>query len=59
MIEPAPPHERVAIANRADGGLIYWLAKLYGFAALFAFVLLMLASSITLQLLLDPHAADA
>src|SRR5262245_53493879 len=25
---------RVAIANRADGGVIYWLAKLYGFAAI-------------------------
>src|ERR1041385_6243787 len=25
---------RVAVANRADGGVIYWVAKLYGFAAL-------------------------
>ncbi len=32
----SPIHERprVAIANRADGGIAYWLGKLYGFAAL-------------------------
>jgi penicillin-binding protein 1A len=38
---------RVAIANRADGGIAYWVGKLYGFAALvglaaaslFAFIL--------------------
>ena len=29
-----PKAERVAIANRADGGLFYWIAKLYGFAVL-------------------------
>lgn len=38
MSEPAVPpiHERprVAIANRADGGVAYWIGKLYGFAAL-------------------------
>ena len=28
------PRRRVAVANRADGGLLYWLGKLYGFAAL-------------------------
>jgi penicillin-binding protein 1A len=27
---------RVRIGNRADGGVLYWLAKLYGFAALVA-----------------------
>ena len=26
--------DRVRIANRADGGVLYWLAKLYGFAAI-------------------------
>lgn len=30
------PPPRVVVANRADGGLAYWLAKLYGFAALAA-----------------------
>jgi len=25
---------RVVVANRSDGGLLFWLAKLYGFAAL-------------------------
>jgi hypothetical protein len=25
---------RVDVANRADGGTVYWVAKLYGFAAL-------------------------
>jgi penicillin-binding protein 1A len=30
---------RVVIANRADGGLLFWLGKLYGFAALVLFVL--------------------
>src|SRR5439155_19131252 len=29
---------RVQIANRADGGTAYWVAKLYGFAALIAAV---------------------
>jgi penicillin-binding protein 1A len=28
--------QRVAIANRADGGIAYWVGKLYGFAALVA-----------------------
>jgi penicillin-binding protein 1A len=32
--EAAPDRARVAVANRADGGLLYWLGKLYGFAAL-------------------------
>lgn len=30
------PPPRVVVANRADGGLVFWLAKLYGFAALAA-----------------------
>ncbi len=30
---PDGPRVRVAIANRRDGGVVYWLAKLYGFAA--------------------------
>ncbi len=36
MLELAAPEPRarVAIENRADGGLAYWLAKLYGFATL-------------------------
>ena len=29
-----PERPRVAIANRADGGIAYWIGKLYGFAAL-------------------------
>src|ERR1043165_4162177 len=32
MASEAKP--RVVIANRADGGTVYWVAKLYGFAAL-------------------------
>jgi penicillin-binding protein 1A len=31
---PGPGEVRVAIANRADGGIVYWVAKLYGFTAL-------------------------
>jgi len=37
---------RVAIANRADGGFWYWLGKLYGFAALVAIVLALLAGAV-------------
>lgn len=33
-MSPAEERRRVAIENRADGGLAYWLGKLYGFAAL-------------------------
>lgn len=32
--EKPEKRRRVAVANRADGGLLYWLAKLYGFAIL-------------------------
>src|SRR5258706_16033003 len=38
---------RVQIANRADGGTAYWVAKLYGFAALIAAVAI---SIVTLSL---------
>ncbi len=31
---PLDKAERVVIANRADGGVFYWIGKLYGFAAL-------------------------
>jgi penicillin-binding protein 1A len=37
---------RVAIANRADGGTAYWVAKLYGFSALVSGVALALVAFI-------------
>ena len=40
------PRPRVAIANRADGGIAYWLGKLYGFAALVTFASAALACGI-------------
>ena len=45
--ESFPVRPRVAVANRADGGVIYWLGKLYGFAALVVIAALMLAAVIT------------
>jgi penicillin-binding protein 1A len=33
-VSPSLDRPRVAIANRADGGIPYWLGKLYGFATL-------------------------
>jgi penicillin-binding protein 1A len=33
-VSPIHDRRRVAIANRADGGIVYWVGKLYGFAAL-------------------------
>ncbi len=36
------PRVRVAVANRADGGVFFWLAKLYGFAALVGVVAVLL-----------------
>ncbi|MBA3462576.1 MAG: transglycosylase domain-containing protein [Deltaproteobacteria bacterium] len=33
-VSPPGDRPRVAIANRADGGLFYWIGKLYGFALL-------------------------
>ena len=48
MLEvPAPEQRpRVAVANRADGGIWYWLGKLYGFAALVGLVIGALACTI-------------
>lgn len=34
MSGPAIARQRIEIANRSDGGLLYWTGKLYGFAAL-------------------------
>ena len=34
VADQRPERPRVAIANRADGGIAYWIGKLYGFAAL-------------------------
>jgi penicillin-binding protein 1A len=31
---PAESAQRIVIANRADGGLLFWLGKLYGFAGI-------------------------
>jgi penicillin-binding protein 1A len=36
---PVSPRARVTVTNRADGGLAYWIGKLYGFAALVAVAL--------------------
>jgi penicillin-binding protein 1A len=38
--------QRVEVANRADGGIWYWLGKLYGFTALVAVVLGSLACTL-------------
>ena len=43
-VSPIHDRRRVAIANRADGGLAYWLGKLYGFAALVGVAALALAA---------------
>jgi penicillin-binding protein 1A len=40
------PRVRVAIANRADGGLLYWVVKLYGFAALVGVIGVLLAGTL-------------
>lgn len=37
---------RVEVANRADGGTLYWVGKLYGFAALIVVVAVALAGTI-------------
>ncbi|HEU0037595.1 MAG TPA: transglycosylase domain-containing protein [Kofleriaceae bacterium] len=34
IVTPPPVRPRVVVANRADGGVFYWIGKLYGFAAL-------------------------
>ena len=70
MTDPAEPRARVAIANRADGGIAYWLGKLFGFAILFGLVIGALASSVlysyfslhtppTRDLRAYPHAVPA
>ncbi len=46
MSEPSSP-PRVVGANRADGGLLFWLGTLYGFAAIAVAVALVLASTVT------------
>ena len=33
-VSPAGERPRVVVANRADGGVFYWIGKLYGFAIL-------------------------
>lgn len=43
VVESRP---RVAIANRADGGILYWVGKLYGFAALIALMIVALAGTL-------------
>ena len=45
-VAPPDPRPRVAIANRADGGIAYWLLRLYGFAALTGLAGLALAGTI-------------
>jgi penicillin-binding protein 1A len=42
---PDDDRPRVAIANRADGGIWYWLGKLYGFAALVGLAVTLLAAT--------------
>ena len=43
--ERVRPRARVAIANRADGGIFYWIGKLYGFAALVTLSVVALAGA--------------
>jgi penicillin-binding protein 1A len=40
------PRPRVEIANRADGGLLYWVGKLYGFTALIVLMAILLAGTL-------------
>ena len=40
-MSPAGERPRVVVANRADGGVFYWVGKLYGFAMLVIFASLM------------------
>lgn len=40
----AEPRAHVTVENRADGGYVYWIAKLYGFAALTGVVALCLSA---------------
>ncbi|HEY1555425.1 MAG TPA: transglycosylase domain-containing protein [Kofleriaceae bacterium] len=45
-VVPASERPRVAIANRADGGIWYWLGKLYGFSLLVSVALTVLAGTV-------------
>jgi penicillin-binding protein 1A len=45
-VPASAPRPRVEIANRADGGIWYWLGKLYGFAALITVTLGSLACAV-------------
>ncbi len=45
--QPGDDRPRVAIANPADGGLAYWIGKLFGFAGLVIVALLGLAGFMT------------
>src|SRR5262245_28531903 len=38
-----PPHARIVVENPSDGGLYYWLAKLYAFAFLAGFAIAVFA----------------
>src|SRR5262245_41276424 len=41
MPPPAADKRRILVANPADGGLLYWLLKLYAFAALSVLLLVL------------------
>jgi penicillin-binding protein 1A len=43
-VSPAGERPRVVVANRADGGVFYWVGKLYGFAVLVIIASLMAAA---------------
>jgi hypothetical protein len=45
-VSTADSRPRVVIANRADGGYFYWVGKLYAFAAIVIFTLLVLTGVI-------------
>ncbi len=47
MTAASPLRERVAVVNRADGGVLYWVGKLYGFAAIVIATAIVLASTVT------------
>ena len=55
---PKLPKLHVAVANRADGGIAYWLGKLFGFAALIGVACDRAPVLVPVQLLLAAHAAD-
>ena len=43
-VSPPGDRPRVAVVNRADGGILYWIGKLYGFAVLVIVASLMLSA---------------